>query len=188
MTNETPPSYERVEPRYFGLTPHVLVAVLGAGALLAAVALLASGDVAVGVLLLVASLLLGALFFEQARRRRASSLDRAAAAAVDRSLALAGFTRVTVGAWTGASRRAAKLRLEARKLARERTHVQLELGGAVHVEDETKVEVLKARMRELDEEIERRGREARAAIEEAQRRMKQEQLAVSATRIRRPSP
>jgi hypothetical protein len=182
----TPPVYERVEPRYFGVTPHVLVGVLGAIGLLAGVALLASGSLAVGLLLLVAGVLLAALFAEQARRRRASSLDRAAAAAVDRSLALAGFTRATVGAWTSASRRAAKLRLEARKLARERSHVQYELGGAVHGDDEARSHELRTRMRELDREIERKGREARDAIEAAQRRTRAEQQAVASTEVRRP--
>jgi hypothetical protein len=183
---ETPPVYERVEPHYFGLTPHVLVAALAAVCLIAAIALLAAGSIAVGALLLVAGLLLGALFLEQARRRRDSSLDRAAAAAIDRSLALTGFIRATVGAWTGAGREAARLRLEARKLARERSHLQYELGGAAHAEDEAKVAELRARMTELDERIARCARDARAAIERAQRRMTQERRAVAATRIRRP--
>jgi hypothetical protein len=183
---ESPPAYERVQPRYFGLTPHHLVAALGVVALLAAVVLLALGSAAVGLLLFVTALLLGALFAEQARRRRASSIDRAAAAAIDRSLALMGFTRATVGAWTGAGRRAAKLRLEAVRLARERSHVQYELGGAVHADDEARTEELRQRMRDLDAELERRAREARAAIDEAHRRTRQEQRAVSATQIRRP--
>jgi hypothetical protein len=183
---ESPPAYTRVEPRYFGLTPHVLVAGIAAAALLASVVLLATGDVAVGLLLFVTAVLLGALFAEQARRRRESSLDRAAASAVDHSLALAGFTRATVGAWTGAGRRSAQLRLEARRLARERSHVQYDLGGAVHAEDGPRVAELRRRLRELDDEIERCAREARAAIEEAQRRTRQERVAVSSTQIRRP--
>lgn len=183
---ESPPAYERVEPRYFGLTPHVLVAVLAAVSLLASVVLLATGNVAVGLLLFVTAVLLGALYAEQARRRRASSLDRAAAGAVDRSLALMGFTRATLGAWTGAGRRAAKLRIEAVKLARERTHVQYELGGAVHEEDEARVARLRERMRDLDAELERRAREARAAIRGAREATRQEQRAVSATQVRSP--
>src|SRR5581483_1837900 len=106
---ESPPTYVRVEPRYFGLTPHLLAGALAAAGVLAGVALLAAGRVAVGALLLVAGIFLAALFTEQARRRRESSLDHAAAAAVDSSLAVAGLTRATVGAWTGAGRRAARL-------------------------------------------------------------------------------
>jgi hypothetical protein len=154
--------------------------------LLAGAAVLASGGLIVGLLLLVAGVLLTALFVEQARRRRASSLDRAAAAAIDHSLAFAGFTRATVGAWTSAGRRAAQLRLEARKLARDRSHVQYELGGAVHADDAEQVEQLRSRMLELDRELERKGREARAAIAAAQHRTRLEQQAVASTQVRRP--
>lgn len=183
---ESPPTYVRLEPRYFGLAPHVLAGVLAAAALVAGIALLAASRFAVGILLFVAGLLLAALFTDQARRRRSSSLDRAAAAAVDRSLALAGFTRVTVGAWTGAGRRAARLRLEAARLARERSHVQYDLGGAVHAGDDARTLELRERMRALDAEIDRRAREASAAIAEAQRRTRHERGAVAATRVRRP--
>jgi hypothetical protein len=182
----SPPTYERVEPRYFGLTPHLLVGALGAASLLAGVALLAGGSVAIGLLLLVAGVFLALLFAEQARRRRNSSLDRAAAAAIDRSLAIAGFTRATVVSWTSASRRAAKLRLEAMRLARERSHVQYELGGAVHAGEESRTGELRHRMAELDAEIERRARESAAAIASAQRRTRDERRAVAATQIRRP--
>jgi nucleotide-binding universal stress UspA family protein len=182
----TPPVYERVEPHYFGVTPHVLVGVLGAIQLLAGIVLLASGSLAVGLLLLAGGFFLAALFAEQARRRRDSSVDRAAAGAIDRSLALAGFTRATVGAWTSASRQAAQLRIEARKLARDRSHLQYELGGAVHADDTQRIDELRSRMRELDREIERKGREARAAIEAAQQRTRDEQRAVTSTQIRRP--
>jgi hypothetical protein len=181
----TTPVYEKVEPRYFGVTPHVLVAVLAAATLLAGAALLAGGSVAVGVLLVLAGVFLTALFAEQARRRRSSSLDRAAAAAIDRSLAVAGFTRATVVSWTSAGRRAAKLRLEAMKLARERSHVQYELGGAVHSGDEPRAQELRERMKELDEGIDRRGREAAAAISAAQRRTRDERRAVATTQVRR---
>ncbi|HEV2590419.1 MAG TPA: hypothetical protein VGU02_00875 [Gaiellaceae bacterium] len=182
----TPPAYERVQPKYFGVTPHVLVGVLAAVSLLAGVALLAADAVAVGLLLIVAGLFLAALFVEQARRRRSSSLDRAAAAAIDRSLAVAGFTRTTVVSWTSAGRRAAKLRLEAMRLARERSHVQYELGGAVHADAEQKTTELRERMRELDGEIDRRGREAAAAIAVAQRRTRDERRAVAQTQVRPP--
>jgi hypothetical protein len=183
----SPPSYERVEPHYFGVTPHVLAAALAAAALLAGVALLAGGSTAVGALLVVAGIFLAALFAEQARRRRTSSLDRAAAAAVDRSRARAGFTRATVGAWTTAGRRAARLRIEAAKLARERSHVQYELGGAFHADDAARVDELRARMRELDAAVEERARDAREAIASAQRRTRAEQQAVAGTQVRRPN-
>src|ERR1700753_2328894 len=85
---ETPPVYERVQPHYFGLTPRGLVAAIAAIAFGAAIAAFATANAAVGVLLLVAAVLLAALYVEQARRSRSSSFDRVAAAAVDHTRAL----------------------------------------------------------------------------------------------------
>jgi len=149
--------------------------------------LLALGALAVGLLLLVAGLLLGALFAEQARRRRSSSVDRATALATDRSIAAVGFARAVVEVWAGAGSRAARVRVESQKLARERSRVQYELGGAVHAGDEGRVEELRGRMRELDAEIERCALDGRTAIDEARRRTKVERQAVSTTQVRRPS-
>src|SRR5438270_806772 len=81
--------------------------------------------------------------------------------------AVGGFAKATVGAWTHAGRRAAKLRLEAARLARRRSHVQYDLGGAVHAGDAPRVERLRDEMRELDFAIEERARTAKAALERA---------------------
>ena len=181
---ETPPSYERVEPRYFGLTPHLFVAAIGGMALLAGVLLVVSGSTALGALLIVLALLLIALFVEQARHRRASPTDRIAAAAVDTSLAFAGFTGVTVGAWVDAGRDAARLRIEARRLARRRSKLQYELGGAVHADDEARVQELRAELSAVDEEVHRCEQGVGAAIENARRRIREERGAFARTQVR----
>ncbi len=186
ILDESPPVYRRAEPRYFGLTPHLLAGALAAVSLAAGLMVLATGSVAVGILLLVAGIFLGALFVEQARRRRESSLDRVAALTIDRSLALAGFAGVSVRTWTRASRSAAGHRLEARKLARSRSHLQYELGGAVLAEDEGRVEELRERMREIDLRIAECARQALAEIEQARRRTSRERRAVASTQVRRP--
>lgn len=184
---ETPPAYSRVEPHYFGMTPHVLAGALAAALVLAGIVLLGTGSAAVGVLLLLAGLLLAALFAEQARRRRTSSIDRATARAADRSLAVAGFARAVVGTWADAAGRATRVRVEAKQLERERSRLQYELGGAVHAGDETRASELRQRMRELDAVIDERTRAARAAIDEARRRTRAERQAVSTTQVRRPA-
>jgi hypothetical protein len=186
ILDESSPVFRRAEPRYFGLTPHLLVAALSAIALGGGLIVLATGGIAVGILLLAAGIFLGALFVEQARRSRDSSLDRVAAATIDRSLALAGFAGVSVRTWTRASRSAAGYKLEARKLARERSHLQYELGGAVHIGDASLVEELRGRMCELDLRIAECARQARAEIEQAQRRTSRERRAVASTQIRPP--
>lgn len=184
---ETPPDYERVEPHYFGLTPPALVAALGVIAVLAGVVLLATGTLAVGILLLVAGLLLTFVFLEQARHRPSTQLDRAAIAAIDNSRAFAGFTGVTVFAWTKAGREVARRRMEAKLIARRRAKVQYELGGAVHAGDDTRAETLNAQMTTLDDELANRLREARIAVAKAHLRMRQEREAIAATQVRRPA-
>jgi hypothetical protein len=181
---ETPPSWERVEPRYFGLTPHMLAAFLAAVLFGAGLVLLLTGSFAVGLLLLLAALLLGALYAEQARRRRSSSLDRVAAAAVDHTRALAGFTGASVLAWTHAGREIARLRLEASRCARKRSQLQYALGGAVYAGDEAAAEWFREAMRGADDRIQECIAEANAVVERARSRTSREKLAMSRTEVR----
>jgi hypothetical protein len=182
----SPPVYLVAERRIFGVPPTSLVPVLAGVSLVAALALLAAGAVAVGLVLLVAALLLVALFLEQARRRRSSRVDRAAAEVADNVRGLARFAGASVRAWTGSAREAGSLRLEARRLVRERTQLQLELGAAAYAGDEFETERLRGRLHALDARIDRSRRGARAALERARRRTSRERLAVSSTEIRRP--
>ncbi|HEX5450159.1 MAG TPA: hypothetical protein VFW85_08900 [Gaiellaceae bacterium] len=186
--SETPPEYDRAEPHYFGMTPPAVVAALGGVAGLAGIVLLATGSLAVGILLLVAGLLLTFVFLEQARHRPSTQLDHVAIAAIDNSRAYAGFTGVTVFAWTRAGREVARRRMEARLIARRRAKVQYELGGAVHEADDTRVETLNAQMATLDGELERCLRDTRVAVAKARLRMRQERDAIAATQVRRPAP
>jgi hypothetical protein len=183
---ESPAAWDDTRPRYFGVTPHGLAAVVGAFAFGAGVVLLVSGTVLAGVLLLVAAVLLAGIFAEQARRRRDSALDRVAAAAVDHTRALAGFTGSTVRAWTSARRELARLRLEANRCARERTQLQYALGGAVYAGDEAEAERLRGEMRAADDRIAACAAEAHEVVERMQAARAQERLAVGATEVRQP--
>ena len=138
---DAPPTGEWADPkpRYFGVTPHGLAAVLAAFAFGAGVVLLVAGYVLVGVLLLVAAALLALIWAEQARRSRATAFDRVTAAAVDHTRALAGFTGSSVRAWTTAGREIARLRLEANRLAKQRSQLQYALGGASYAGDDAEV-------------------------------------------------
>jgi hypothetical protein len=184
---ETPPSYEVVRPHYFGLTPRGLVVALAALTFVVSLYALATGSVAVGVLLLVAAVLLTALYVEQARRRRESSLDRVAAAAVDHTRALAGFTGGSVRAWTRAGREVTRLRLQAHGLARERSQLQYALGGACFEGDDAQVANLRDQMRLCTERIEACAVDARAVVERAKSRTSSDRASLARTEIRRPS-
>jgi hypothetical protein len=184
---ETPATWDETRPRYFGVTPHGLAAVIAAFAFGAGVVLLASGYVLAGVLLFVAAALLAAIFAEQARRRRDSAFDRIAAAAVDHTRALAGFTGSSVRAWTGAGRELARLRLEANRRAKERNQLQYALGGAVHAGDEAETARLREQMQAADARIAACIAEANEVVARMRATRAQEKLAVVATEIRGPT-
>jgi hypothetical protein len=184
---ETPATWDETRPRYFGVTPHGLAAVIAAFAFGAGVVLLASGYVLAGVLLFVAAALLAAIFAEQARRRRDSAFDRIAAAAVDHTRALAGFTGSSVRAWTGAGRELTRLRLEANRRAKERNQLQYALGGAVHAGDEAETARLREQMQAADARIAACVAEANEVVERMRATRAQEKLAVVATEIRGPT-
>jgi hypothetical protein len=183
---ETPATWEETKPRYFGVTPHGVAAVLAAFAFGAGIVLLVSGDVLAGVLLLVGAVLLAAIYAEQARRRRDTAFDRIAAAAVDHTRALAGFTGSSVRAWTGAGRELTRLRLEANRRAKERTQLQYALGGAVYAGDDAETERLRAELQAADERIAACVAEANEVVERMRATRAQERLAVVATEVRRP--
>jgi hypothetical protein len=184
---ETPATWDETRPRYFGVTPHGLAAVIAAFAFGAGVVLLASGYLLAGVLLFVAAALLAAIFAEQARRRRDSAFDRIAAAAVDHTRALAGFTGSSVRAWTGAGRELARLRLEANRRAKERNQLQYALGGAVYAGDEAETARLREQMQAADARIAACVAEANEVVERMRATRAQEKLAVVATEIRGPT-
>jgi hypothetical protein len=183
---ETPAAWTETRPRYFGVTPHGLAAVLGAFAFGAGIVLLVSGEVLAGVLLLVGAVLLGAIYAEQARRRRDTAFDRVAAAAVDHTRALAGLTGSSVRAWTGAGRELAHLRLEGNRLAKQRSQLQYALGGAAYAGDEAEAGRLRGELEELDARIAACVEQANQAVERMRATRAREQLAVAATEVRRP--
>jgi hypothetical protein len=183
---ETPATWDDTRPRYFGVTPHGFAAVVAAFAFGAGIVLLVSGAIAVGILLLVAAALLAAVYAEQARRRRGSALDRVAAAAVDHTRALAGFTGSSVRAWTGAGRELARLRLEANRRAKERSQLQYALGGAFYAGDAPEAERLKLELRAADDRIAACVDAANTVVERMRATRERERLAVVATEVRRP--
>ena len=183
---ESPATWEETKPRYFGVTPHGLAAVVAAFAFGAGAVLLFSGYILAGVLLLVAALLLAAIYAEQARRKRDGAFDRIAAAAVDHTRALAGFTGSSVRAWTSAGREIARLRLEVNRLAKERGQLQYALGGAVYANDDAEAGRLRADLQAADDRIAACVAEANEVVERMRATRAREKLAVAATEVRSP--
>ena len=186
LTAETPATWGETRSRYFGVTPHGLAAVAAAFAFGAGAVLLFSGYVLTGVLLLAAAALLAAIYAEQARRRRDTAFDRLAAATVDHTRALAGFTGSSVRAWTKAGRELARLRLETNRRVKERNRLQYALGGAVHAGDDAETGRLKAELQAADARIGASIAEANDVVKRMRAARAQEKLAVVSTEIRRP--
>jgi uncharacterized membrane protein len=182
-----PVSYEQVQRRTFGLAPHTLVAAIAAAALGAAAVLLATGHFVAGFVALAVALLLGAFYVAEARGRRRTAVDRATAAAVDNSRALAGFAHASLRAWSSAGRRVTQLRLEARRLASERARLLPELGAAAYARDDARVDELRARVHALDARREACDAEIPDVLEAARSRTAEERLAVGATEVRPPT-
>jgi transposase len=183
---DAPTEWETARPRYFGVTPHGLAAVLAAFAFGAGIVVLSAGDLAVGVLLLVAALLLAALWAEHARRRRDTAFDRIGAAAVDHTRALAGFTGSSVRAWTAAGRETTRLRLAANRLARRRSALQYALGGATYAGDEAEAARLHGELQAVDRQIAACIARANEVVEQMRRTTARERLAVAPTEVKPP--
>jgi hypothetical protein len=184
--DSSPTEYQVAERRIFGLAPTAFVAALAGLCLVAAIVLFAVGSIVVAVLILLVAIFLALLFLEQARRRRGSALDRAAAAAVESSRAHVAFAAASVRAWTGAGREVTALRLEARRLARERSKVQYALGAAAAGDDPGETERLRQELRGLDDRIAGCEKRAQAAVGNARKSTASERLSVSSTQIKRP--
>jgi hypothetical protein len=184
---ESPATWETAKPRYFGVTPRGIAAVLAAFAFGAGVVLVVAGELVVGILLLAAALLLAALWLEQARRQRESSaFDRVAAAAVDHTRAVAGLTGASVRAWTTAGREITRLRLEASRLARQRAQLQYALGGAAYANDEAAVVRLRGELEAVDARLQACVAKANDAVEQMRATRARERLAVAPTEVSRP--
>ena len=182
---ESPTTWDTTRRRSF-IAPHGIAAVLAAFALGAGIVLLVAGEVAAGIVLLVAALLLAALWLEQARRQRESSaFDRVTAAAVDHTRAAAGFTGASVRAWTTAGREVTRQRLEANRLARQRSQLQYALGGAAYANDEPAIAQLRGEIEAIDARIQACVADANAAVERMRASRAREKLAVAPTEVRR---
>ena len=177
---------ERAPPHYFGVTPSGFAAVLAAFAFGAAIVLLVAGLTVAGVLILVAAVLLAAVFVEQALRRRETPVDRVAAAAVDQTRAIAGYTGASVRSWTGTSRQLVRLRLEASKLAKQRARLQHAFGGAVYAGNDDEAERLRAALASVDARFAACVNEANEAVARLRKTHAEERLAVAPTRVDEP--
>jgi hypothetical protein len=177
-------TFERVQPRLFGVVPTLGALALGLVTLAVALIAFALGHLVLGLALLVPALGLLALFAEAARRFRPSDpASRAALGLGERLRDWSGFASASTVAWSRASRELLAARRELAALRAELQRTQLELGGAAYREDGAEVERLRTRMRSLEEQARALERGTHRAVDEAQRRIGEERLAIQPTEV-----
>jgi hypothetical protein len=98
----------------------------------------------------------------------------------------AGFVTAWGVAWARAGIRVAALRLEERRLRRQRRAEQFALGAAAYAQDAGEVQRLIARISGLDDEIAACGRAASGAVDAARTRADGERAAAARTEIHVP--
>ena len=177
-------TYERVEPRLFGVVPTLASFLLGLTILVVALVAFALGHPVLGAVLLVPALGLLALFVEAARRFRPSDpATRAALGLGERVRDWSRYAFASTAARSRASRDLLAARSELARLRAEFRQAQLELGAAAYREDAGATERLRERMRELEERARAVERGTHRAVGEAEQRIDEERLAIQQTEI-----
>jgi hypothetical protein len=187
-----PATVYRVEPRLFGVASPTLLGAVSGAALLLAIVLYAVGELAVGTLFVGLAVVLAGLFVVTATRDPHSALGRAVLGGSASLRAQARLAGVSLSAWSGAGREAVRLRRERWLLEGRLRQVLMQLGEAVHRDDDERAQALKAEASALAAELERCDRELQAALGHAHRRVDGERLTsqrtgvLPAVRSRRP--
>lgn len=176
-----PVNIAHADPRLFGVVPPLFA--LGLACLLTVLAIVAFavGNWVIGLALVIVAVVLFVLFVGAARHAPTSPVAQATLTAGDRITSWIGFFTGSANAWSTAGREVLRLRGELRALRPEREEVQYALGGAAYRERDSEVASLRARLRDLDREIDERVAASAATLEQARRRSRKERLAVRPT-------
>jgi uncharacterized membrane protein len=182
-TGPVPIAFERAQPRWFGVTPPVLLLAVAVGLLVIALVLFLAGHWPFGLIVLGLAVLLFAAFLEAARRRPTSPMTRASVDARER----AGSMLETWRARAVATAEVRRIHSGLAVVESERRTALLELGTAAHQADGIAEAGVRARLTELDErEAQLRG-ELDARLEHAGERIRKARLSVQDTMMVTPN-
>jgi hypothetical protein len=176
------------QPRYFGVTPAMLVFALATASLALAIALAILAHWIAALLLAVVSLALLTLFLGVARRKPDTELARVSARAIDRARARTAWMLEVVAVRSGTGRELTRLRQELLQLASARESRFRDLGAAVYEGDNAATEAVTAEIRRLDEAAVEKEGQMRAIAEAAQEHIQRGRLSVQPTLIEPPAP
>lgn len=171
---QSPPTLHRVNRRPFGIGPVPLLGGVLAGVLILAIVLLAVGAWVAGVVLLALSLGCLALLLVAVEYEPDDPAARRAVTAADR--ARSHTKLVAVAARAGSAAGLAVVRLSQRRLRlRRQLKAQLEpIGEAAYLGDEDRVEILRARAKAVEQELEQTEREKALAVQAARDEVERE--------------
>lgn len=175
-------------PRYFGVTPPMLLFALATASLALAIAFAILARWASALVLAVVSLILLALFVGVARRKPDTELARVFARALDRARERTTWMLEVVAVRSGAGRELSRLRNEIVELAAARESRLRDLGAAVYESDEVARKTLTEEIRRLDETALEKEGEMRAVAEAAQEHIQRGRLSVQPTLIEPAAP
>jgi hypothetical protein len=176
-----PVTFDRAEPRLFGVSPPSLLAALALVLLSAGLVLAVSGSLVAGLVLVALGLAFAALFSEAVRRRPTDPLARLVDGQLRDAGAYAGFAGRSVSAWWRARGELRGLRRGLRRLAAERREALLALGAACYVDDRDEMARHLEGIREIDERASDLQARAAEVVANYRRELAGEKLAVQPT-------
>jgi hypothetical protein len=182
-TGPIPVSYERVEPRYFGVTPPMLLFGIALGGLAGGIVLFATGHWPIGLILIGIAVLAGVGFAEVARRKPDTAVTRVSAEALYGFRARAGSALESLAARGRAGADTLRTRRELARLAAQRLERLAALGDAVYRGDPTATREARARVAELDQRAAALEHELEERLDAAQERIRKARLEVQATQM-----
>lgn len=178
-TGPVPVSLSRVEPRWFGVPPPLLLHGLAVFSFALAVALFAAGSWPAGLILLGLAALFAAGFLEIARRRPSDAVIGARSWARPRLELLLARSRGVADAQ--------RLRGDQAVIEAERRAALLRLGEAVQSKDEGAATAARERLAELDRADEALDGRLAARLAQADERVRRVRISIQQTAVVRPS-
>jgi hypothetical protein len=182
-TGQVPVSYAQVQPRYFGVTPPMVLFGLAVAGVAVAIVLFAAGHWPVALILLGISVLLLAAFLEVARRKPDTAVARVSADALDGLTARTRATLETLAARGRAGREAGRIRRELAWIGITRRERLFALGEATYGGDEEAVARARDAVAELDRHAAVLEQQLEALLAETESRIENARLAVQETQM-----
>lgn len=181
-----PANVTSTAPRYFGVTPPLIVFGLGVASIVLGIVLLVGGHVLAGSLLLAAGALFAAAFVAASRRRPDNAVARLSTRAFGEARDQAGYAVEAVSTHSWARRELLRLRRELADVAAQRAEAARLLGEAVYRGADAEAEHARARMRELEQAGEAKEKEMTDVAAVAQERLERARLRAQSTAVVEP--